>query len=468
MNFEQTLDVQRVKERMAYDLYGNQAASESYLGTVYPIRSRSFGGQLDVDRNYDATEVNFGQKLQDAEDQEEEAAAILSGEVADPSEEGDPSGSGEDALEDPYGYWFRLSEYRPVTTSNRDLSNVPWESWTYIQVGGGIEITFTDESFAGVYEYAPVPLAPDLSFEQMRKFARYAPRSVFERASAIAPDHYAADYAAAPYEFYFDLADFRGTGGSSVLEVYYGMPNESGRYRSGGNVTEMVVSRQAAAVSSNADTVYRASDHLVYRAEGDRRVRGAFVPDVERLDVPPGVYRLEVKARNRLDGKLGLYRKSVVVKNYQKEELLLSDLQLAFHISEAQGENKFTKGGLQVIPLPTRKFRKGRPVFVYYEIYNLTRDEFGQTRYSVEYTVRPRVGTNLGSIVSRLAQTFSGSKREQVAIGYEQVGLGASEVAYVELDLGDTRAGRYDIRVEVTDLNTKTMVGRETTFEMAD
>ncbi len=478
MNLEQTLGVQRVKERMAYDLYGNEAASESYLGTVYPVRSRSFGGQLDVDRNFDATSVDYAQKLQDAEEQEEEAEAILGGESGDPFGDVDESGSGEEpeltgpggdeALADPYGYWFRLSEYRPVTTSNRDLSNVPWESWTYTQVGGGIEITFTDESFSGVYEYASVPLAPDLSFEQMRKFGRYAPRSVFERAAAITPDHYAAEYAAEPYEFYFDLADFRGTGGGSVLEVYYGMPNLSGRYRAQENVTEMVVTRQAAAVPSDADTVYRASDHLVYRAEGDRRVRGAFIPDVERLVVPPGVYRLEVKARNRLDGSLGLYRKSVVVKNYQREELLLSDLQLAFHITEAQGQNKFTKGGLQVIPLPTRKYRKGRPVFVYYEIYNLTRDEFGQTRYSVEYTVRPRAGTNLGSVISRLAQTFSGAKRQQVAVGYEQVGLGESEVAYVELDLGDTYQGRYEVRVEVTDLNSGKMIGRETTFQVAE
>jgi GWxTD domain-containing protein len=475
MNLEQTLGVQRVKERMAYDLYGSEAASESYLGSVYPIRSRSFGGQLDVDRNYDATAVDYARKLTDAEEFEAEAEAVLSGEAEDQEQEGTATEAeagaaaiGAGTGQDPYEYWFRLSEYRPVTTSNRDLSNVPWESWTYTKVGGGIEITFTDESFSGVYEYAPVPLAPDLSFEQMRKFARYAPRSVFDRAAAITPDHYAAEYAAEPYEFYFDLADFRGPGGNSTLEVYYGMPNESGRYRAEANVTEMVVTRQAAAVPTNADTVYRESDHLVYRAEGDRRVRGAFIPDVERLAVPPGVYRLEVKARNRLDGKLGIYRKAVVVKNYRREDLLLSDLQLAFHISEAGGENKFTKGGLQVIPLPTRKFRKGRPVFVYYEIYNLTRDEFGQTRYSVEYTVRPRVGINLGSIVSRLAQTFSGGKREQVAVGYEQIGLGESEVAYVELDLGDTHTGRYEVRVEVTDLNSGKMIGKETTFQVAD
>ena len=82
--------------------------------------------------------------------------------------------------------------------------------------------------------------------------------------------------------------------------------------------------------------------------------------------------------------------------------------------------------------------------------------------------MRPRAGTNLGSVISRLAQTFSGAKRQQVAVGYEQVGLGESEVAYVELDLGDTYQGRYEVRVEVTDLNSGKMIGRETTFQVAE
>ena len=276
------------------------------------------------------------------------------------------------------------------------------------------------------------------------------------------------EYATQPYAFYFDLADFRAADGHTALEVYYGMPNASARYRPEDDLTELVVARQAALVSSEADTVFRTADQLVYQAQGDRRTRGAFVPDVARLEVPPGVYRMEVRARNRLDGRLGIYRKSVVVKDYTTEQLKLSDLQLAWSISESQAEGKFTKQGLQVIPLPTRTFRVGQGVYVYFEIYHLARDGFGQTRYRVQYTVRPRAGIGIGGVVAQLAQTFTGKKREEVAVGYEQVGLGESEAAYVELDLADSGAGRYELRVEVADQNSGDTVARETMFTVEE
>ncbi|MDP6779324.1 MAG: GWxTD domain-containing protein [Candidatus Latescibacteria bacterium] len=455
-NAEQSLDVQRVKELMALELYGAEAAGKTFIGTVYPVRSKTFAGQMDVDRSYDATDVDFREK--------EEASLVLGfGEAAEEAD-GDSVDTGEGESE----YWYKLTEFQPVTTSRGDLSNVPWESWVYTRIGGGIEITFTDETLKGIFDYAPMPLAPDMELEQLRRFARYAPGTVHRRAAAAVPDHYIPEYEAQPYEFYFDIADFRGSEGSRALEVYYGMPNASARYRPEEDRTELVVSRQAALVASDADTVFRTAGHLVYRTSGDRRTRGAFVPDVARLEVPPGVYRMEVRARNRLNGRLGIYRKSVVVKDYATEELMLSDLQLAWRIVESQEEGKFAKQGLHVIPLPTRTFRKGLSVYVYFEIYNLTRDAYGQTRYQVQYTVRPKGGTGLGGIVAQLAQTFTGKKREEVAVGFEQVGLGESEAAYVELDLGDSRAGRYELRVEVTDMNSGTVTGRETIFRVEE
>ncbi|MXX15371.1 MAG: GWxTD domain-containing protein, partial [Gemmatimonadetes bacterium] len=47
--------------------------------------------------------------------------------------------------------------YLPVT-SGEDNSLVPWESWVYVTVGGGMEITFTDEMGSGHFNFAPIPL----------------------------------------------------------------------------------------------------------------------------------------------------------------------------------------------------------------------------------------------------------------------------------------------------------------------
>ncbi len=466
LNAEQSLAVQRVKEQMAAAIYGSAGARESYMGPVFPVRSLSFGGAATDGRTRDASEVDMGRILTEADEEEDIAFAVsteaTAAATATAAEEAVSEEAVDSSVVEPSEY--RFGEYGPVTTANANLGRVPWESWVYTHVGGGIEITFTDETFKGVYDYAPLPIVGDIEVDQLRRLTRFAPRIVFEREAAAAPDHYAPEYAMEPFEFFFDLADFRGSGDRSALEVYYGMPRVSSRYVSEEDVTQMVVARQASLVPTIADTVYRTDGELIYQAAGDRRAEGAFVPDVVRLEVPPGVYRLEVRARNRFTGRLGIYRKSLVVKDYWKEGLRLSDLQLAWQISEAETASQFSKRGLQVIPMPTRMYPQGKSVFVYYEVYNLKRDAFGQTRYKVEYTVRPRVGVNLGSVVSRLAQTFTGKKKEEVAVGYEQVGLQAWEAAYVELDLGESRPGRYELLVEVTDLNSKQTAMREVVF----
>jgi len=108
----------------------------------------------------------------------------------------------------------------------------------------------------------------------------------------------------------------------------------------------------------------------------------------------------------------------------------------------------------------------GQGVFVYYEVYNLKRDAFGQTRYKVAYTIRRLEGS--GGVIARLAQSFAGGK-EEVAVGYEQVGLAASEPVHVELDLGEqSRPGRYALTVTVTDLNGGGTVEREALFTVAE
>ncbi len=496
MNARQSLEVQRVKERMALDIYGTDGSQASFVGPVYPVRTLAMGARLrDLQGEFEASEVevitedvddqqldivaagpntrtntesgmmqrgeggNQQSQLQSQSQSQSQSQTLVTAAISDASDgsfsgdlmeinemlnlEGTFSVAGEDFL--------KFGEYRPVITSGADVSTVPWESWVYTRIGGGIEITFTDESGKGAYNYAPIPMAFDVSARQMTKFARYAPETIFQRAVAAFPDFYTPEYDKIPFDFYFDLADFRGDNGKSVVEIYYGMPGMASRYFPREGVTRLVVKRQAALVGTSLDTVYRTSGDLFYQAPGSRV--GAFVPDIVRLEVPPGTYRLEVRARDRMTGRIGLYRKEVEVEGYAGEGLQLSDLTLAWRIAQDQPMDKFTKNGLHIVPMPTRMYPQGQGIFVYYEIYNLVRDSFGQTRYRVEYTIRPAGG----NIVSRLVRTFVGKKKE-VVVGYEQVGYKEAESVYMELDLGETTPGRHYLKVEVTDLNSEEAV----------
>lgn len=494
INLDQSLAVQRVKERMVREVYGEEASSMSYFGPVYPVRSlrTKLGGAPDMRVNLRTEwDTEQGAQGEDAARRAEESAnrgneSIRAvGGAGEDNAAGDFNLTAEDQAQfdqasrqeilvsdGPLGSMFGggstslydlLPEFQSVS-SQEDASMVPWETWVYTVVNGGIEITFTDENHNGTYDYAPPPLDAYTSIRQLALFNRYSPQRVAEQSALITPDYYVT-LDVDPLEFYYDLADFRGgQEGRTLLEVYIGVPRKFARYSSERNETNLVVERAVAVLDEKTGMVYRRQGDLVFRRDGNvAGGRGTFVPDLVRLEVPPGHYRMEVQVKDRLSGRQGRYRQRVVLEDYKPEGLWLSDLALAWQIGETGSEDKFRKGGLHVVPIPTRTYRKGQSVFVYYEIYNLVRDEYGRTNYRIEYTIGPKGGPNRGGIIFHLVRTLVG-RPEEVAVGYEQLGFGESEKAYMELDLAASDPGRHYLKVELTDLKSGQTASKEATF----
>ena len=359
-----------------------------------------------------------------------------------------------------------FGDYHPVTAGD-DPSTVPWETWIYTDVGGGIEITFTDEIGSGTYDYAPVPPNQGgISIRQTASLSTHSPRSVYQRAASGTPDFYAPEDETPPLDFHYSLADFRGEDGNSLLEVYYGVPILPAHYLAEEDVTRQILTHHASLISSSLDTVYRQSDGLTYEAAGNQAGEGILVPGVLKLTLPPGAYRLEVKAQDRLRGRMGAYRQQVVVEPYGKSQLQISDLELAWQVAAEKVDNRFRKGDLNVVPMPSRTFKRGQSVFVYYEIYNLAKDEFEQTNYTISYTITSGdVPGRVGNIF-RLFRWRTG-RREELAVTYEQQGDAAQEVEYVELALGEQVPGRYSLKVSITDKNSGESAEKDAVFVIA-
>ena len=141
----------------------------------------------------------------------------------------------------------------------------------------------------------------------------------------------------------------------------------------------------------------------------------------------------------------------------------ISDLELAWQVGETRKSGKFSKGDLYVVPMPSRTYRKGQSVFVYYEIYNLKKDESGQTKYNVSYTITSRESPGNVSNISRLFRWEAG-KREELAVTYEQLGDAEREMEYVELALDEQVPGRYSLRVSIEDGNSGETAEKDVVF----
>ena len=424
LNFDQSMAVQRIKERLALSIYGTKVhpndlaepliapLGATYVGPVYPVRS-------------------LREKIS--------------------------AGSARDS---------RTDIFRPVT-SVEDGAMVAWENWIYVDIGAGLDITFTDERGRGVYDYAPAPPGDMVPLRQSAILNRYNPRTVTEQAAAQIPDYYRPLGDEDPSEFYYASADFRGEDEKTMYEVYLGVPHTLGYYFSTQDETRLSVERTIALINTKTGSIYRSRSPIHFKNVGDvTGIKGAVVPDVIRLDVPPGSYKMEVSIRDLISTGKGRYRQDIEIEAYPQTHFRISDLELAWQISEKKERSKFSKGHLEVIPMPTRTYPRDRSIYVYYEIYNLKRDAFGQTRYRVEYTIRSQEKSLLGTLISQLVKTVT--KGEEIAIDFEQVGKGSSEAAYVALDLTACGLGRHTVSVEITDLESGEKAVKEASFVVAD
>ena len=227
-NFKQSLKVQRVKERLAYNIYKGDVRAHTFMGPVYPVRSlKQLDGAWyelkDIEiGNANASEPGPGDAALDDHEHTGESCAQCT-DTAPPARM-DTARIGILPLDESLGF----GDYHPVT-SGEDLSTVPWETWIYADAAGGIEITFTDEIGSGAYDYAPMPPNQgDISIGETTSLSRHAPHSVYRRAARVTPDFYTPRHEAPPLDFHYSLADFRGEGDRSLLEIYSRRPHSPG------------------------------------------------------------------------------------------------------------------------------------------------------------------------------------------------------------------------------------------------
>ena len=346
--------------------------------------------------------------------------------------------------------------------------NTRWEYWVYVHLDHGTEFTFVSR-FRNKYEFAQIP--DGLSVSLISDLMAYQGEVIVRQIASRQPAVYETTFADLPVDFFYYPAGFRGEGEDTRLELYYGLPaSEMARLPSDEQTDLVMLDRGVALYDSLWNEVHRTADQLSFRTPSDQQILDrAFIPGVLAFHMAPGPYRMAFQIRDVVSGKSRVYQQEIVLEDFSKTaSLQMSDIELAFWVSETEETGPFVKRGLQVIPMSSRAFRADQNAFVYFEIYNLAQDAFGQSKYRVEYTFRSfekraapaRVLRGLGRAL-RLSE-----KDREVVASYQQTGSAREERAYVELDLKEADPGGQKVRVTVTDLLTDASVSKEITFRI--
>ena len=337
-----------------------------------------------------------------------------------------------------------------------------WEYWIYPDVAGGIEIVFTALDAKGVYDFPDMPQGRILAQYNQGLWTSKRPDRVVS--SAIRQQSEIYRPRSNDLAFHFETADFLGQSARSRLEVYYGIPlmHLVDSVRTAGQVT-----RGIALFDSSWAPVFRKTALLPFSVTDVRAVgEGALLVDELALNVPPGRYHLGVEVTDDERRLMGAYTREIDVEPYVGDALMLSDIEMAGSVVEdAQVQ---LKGGRKVVPMPSKTYRPGQPVSIYYEVYGLGKDEFGQTHYEMDYRISPKKGKPIAVTVLRAIGEFLGMEEKKVVtISYAQRGQDKTEYNYLEIDVSGSESGQYELVVTVRDLVGGTSVQKDVVFGIA-
>ncbi|MDE2888296.1 MAG: tetratricopeptide repeat protein [Gemmatimonadota bacterium] len=335
------------------------------------------------------------------------------------------------------------------------VSGKVWEYWIYTDVGPGMEITFTRTLGQTSFKFADMPSGKGGHSRHLYTWQRMNPKLKLDHVGRRVPTFYRPTFATGPLAYFFDSAGFKGAQEASNLEVYYGIPLWELSFPPGfdGKPTARLKNGVALYNDANERVLRRDGEFELFSDVAADTARRAYAPEMFRVSAPPGRYRMSVQVIDTATGRSQVYEQQVVLPSFARGYLRLSGIQMAASIQPAK-DDRFRKGDIQVVPNPTRTYERGQSVFIYYEVYNLKRDEFGATRYRVSYEMRSALSESVGArIRSGIGKLLNVRQHDQasISIEYAHIGNREDDQGYVELDMAASDPGEKFLRVTVTD-----------------
>jgi hypothetical protein len=188
---------------------------------------------------------------------------------------------------------------------------------------------------------------------------------------------------------------------------------------------------------------------------------GNAIIELFHMTVAPDSYFVAWEARPTGTNIVASQKMKILIPDFSGTSLSISDIELAYAIEPAKPKGEFNKGPLSVVPNPLRRSAIDRPLHLYFEAYNLSKDRNGRTAYTVEY--------GLSSIQverSFLAKIFGSGKKTSITVPTERVGRDDWSAEHVDLDVSELEPGKYELHVKVTDKLTKASVSRSLSVEI--
>jgi len=310
----------------------------------------------------------------------------------------------------------------------------------------------------------PAPTPRNIEAEHMA----YRAKTMGEKGQVAVEDvpvGYAYTPASEPLTVFYEVVTAKGAGGKTDVAVNYEVPLVEFSDATDVGAGTTWLEKRLRVTDENFDVLMTDARTLSVSFEGLAGPGPYTLCDEWRLETPPGEYVVGLALSDTSSGRSGHGRSRVAVPDYSAPGLRMSDIQLALKVAEGP---RFRRLGGSVVPRPSHAFRRDEELIIYFEVYGLTEDRPGESRFTVTTEVLPRQHEKdegwFSGFVSRLFPEGKHSVSSRV------VGTGdVPDTAYwFGLSLKDLAEDNYDLTVTVKDVRSKAEVRKTVAFTVLE
>ncbi len=192
-----------------------------------------------------------------------------------------------------------------------------------------------------------------------------------------------------PIPISMDVVAFPTETDSVEVQTTFGIPANSVRMRAQEDFLITDLRTTIVMVDHDMNVVHAETRQQGYVINTSEGTTGRFFLDTYRFRIPPGSYIAFLSAEDPNGEKSGAAMVSVDLTAMGANQLHVSPILLASDIQPTEEDGKFVRGGLQILPAPSRRFLYGDDLFFYYEVENLSRSVVGDHAISESLYIIP-------------------------------------------------------------------------------
>jgi len=275
------------------------------------------------------------------------------------------------------------------------------------------------------------------------------------------PSEYDYHYNKEQLDAHFSSAVFRGSNKLSRVEFYYSFPLNQLNFQEGSQIPyESFIEKQMTIFDLNFNKIMQKNETLKLMARNEREIEKRIYINQHTEELPPGLYNMALQLDSPESKRLAILKAQLKVKDFSDDSLTISDIQFSPQIREGISNQKNLKpNNLLIVPYVGNTIRRINPIYIYFEIYNLTLNQEGKSRFRVAYEVRSISNDNTSAFASTIqfiTHLIGKKSGQKIGSSFETEGNNEFQQIYLNIDFSKFPAGSSSLTVSITDLENGT------------